>query len=205
MTKKWPVGKTRPLEKRLPGILGRLVLIAFLLLVLYVVSIPVGAIVFPAKVDVSCSTDSDGRLVINVQRSYFASVRSLYVYLKGPDDSSWGIDLSLQKTFSVTYGQVPRGARQVWPKERVPPQSIPPGSVFRVSVSYVDPLHLTIFGPSFQQFTFRMSDRGVPIPAPDEAALMTEIPSDAKNRRPGADSAQAAPSNTADGEVDHDD
>ena len=169
MIKKRQVTKTVPLNKRLPGILGRLALVAALLLVLYIVTFIVAMIVFPAKVEASCSTDSDGRLVINVQRSYFASVQTLYVRLKGQDDSLWGVDLSLQKTFSVTYGQVPRGARQIWPKGCRPPQDIPPSSVFRITVGYRGPLHLTIFSSPVKQFTYRMSEDGVPTPAPDQA------------------------------------
>lgn len=144
----------------------RATLVAIGVVILLCLAVWAARAIWRVEVSASCSTDSEGRLVINVRKTF--RVPGMMVFLRlsdRPYESLWGVDLGSRRSCSITYGQVPDGARQLRPEPGNPIEAIPPGSVFRVEVYYT--YHATRRGADY--FTYRMTEDGQVVPAPDQA------------------------------------
>jgi len=114
----------------------------------------------PPKVSVTCTTDSDGRLIIDVRKNFRISGLGFVVRLEGQDDPLWAVDLSKKKAWSIRYGQRPMGVQQDYPRMPGQPKEIPPGAVFHIDVDYTFDLPMLPSGGR-QTHAFRMSEDGV--------------------------------------------
>ncbi len=142
------------------------VLLLLGLCVAHVVAVAV-AYTSPPRIKVTCSTDAEGRLVINVRRG--RRIRSLVIWVKaeGTEEQLWSVKLSKRKAWSITYGQEGPGVQQIRPSLGTPIDDIQLGSVFVVYAKFTAS---SLFMPAVgtRPFRFRMSEDGVPIRLPDE-------------------------------------
>jgi hypothetical protein len=99
-------------------------------------------------------------LGFRVKTSRVNSILGFYVWSETEGVFLWALDVGSLPEEPITYGELPRGAKQIYPKDGTRPRKIQPGERFIVEISYQYDTWMTAAAAD-KYFRFEASPEGV--------------------------------------------